>query len=137
MSAARRMKAASFRHLTRCRQLRELDLSYTEVRREDMAAVVAACPLLERLAVVVAYEYGMRMSTDWLPELRNCPGLRDLDLSGASIRNADLAVVVAACPQLERLSVAHCQGLTGDWLSRAETLPSATRPRLVTHLGRE
>ena len=105
--------------LTRCPQLRELDLSWSRVRSQELAAVVAACPQLERLAVADCRE----LTGDWLPQLTRCPQLRQLNLSETQVRSQELGAVVAACPQLERLVVARCGELTGDWLPQLTRCP--------------
>ena len=99
--ASQRIKSVSLRHLTRCPQLRDLDLSHTKVRSEDLAAASASWPQLERLVVD-----GCHMLTgDWLSALRPCSRLRDLDLSDTTVRSEELAAAVVTCPQLERLAV--------------------------------
>ena len=120
LSAAMRIKSASLRHLTRCQQLRELDLYYMkEALSEDLAVVVSACPQLERLSVKGCD----KLTGDWLPKLRRCPQLRDLDLSHTLVRNENLVAAMAACPQLERLTAAMCSQLTGDWLTGLKHCP--------------
>ena len=114
-----RLTSASLRHVTRCRQLRRLELLVTEARNEELAAVVTACPQLERLAVAQCW----KLTGGWLHELRHCPRLRDLDLSYTTMRSEELAAAVAACPQLERLAVARCYELTGDWLPELRGCP--------------
>ena len=109
----------SLYHMTRCRQLRNLDLSNAMVQSEDLAATVAAWSQLERLSVARCWE----LKGSWLPKLSSCPKLRDLDLSGTKVRSKDLAAMVAVCPQLERLSVAGCWELKGSWLPKLSSCP--------------
>ena len=119
LSYAEVIKSASLRHLTRCRELRELDLTWTMVLSEDLAVVVAACPLLERLSVHCC----PRLTGTWLSELSSCPQLRDLDLSVTNVRSEELAAMAAACPQLERLDVDSCWEPTGAWLLELRHCP--------------
>ena len=118
---ATRLDSGQLHHLTRCRQVRELDLSGTgyQVLSEDLAVVVATCTQLERLNV----QSCNRLTADWVSHLRHCPGLRDLNLSSTEVNSEDLAMVVAACPLLERLAVAHCKKLTLDWLPELSSCP--------------
>ena len=111
--------SASLRHMTHCPELRHLDLSCTNVRNEELAAVVATCPQLERLKVGWCRE----LTADWLKELKHCPELRDLDLHYTEVRSRELAAALAACPQLERLNVYSCRGLTKDWLRELKDCP--------------
>ena len=112
----------NFRHLTRCSQLQHLDLSGTRVRSEEMAAVVVACPQLERLAVAGCF----RLTGGWLSELRRCPQLQDLDISDLVDENPDLSGVLTCCRRLERLRVARIH-------NPLLALPSTSLPGL-THL---
>ena len=90
--------------LKHCPRLRDLDLSHTPVGSKELAAAVAACPQLERLVVTC-----QGLKGGWLSELRHCLRLRDLNLSMSytEIRSEEVAVLVAACPQLERLTVTY------------------------------
>ena len=114
-----------FSNLTRCTQLRELDLSRTKVRSDDLAGVLAACPLLERLAVLFCLE--LDLTPAWVQRLSDRPQLQELRIShltGGVRYQSALSDVLATCTRVQRLA------LTGlrhphRYLT-AENLPSLT-----------
>ena len=108
----------SFRHLTRCSRLRELDLSDTKLCDEELAAALIVSPQLERLTVTGCY----LLTGDWLTELRRCPQLRELIMPYVNIRSDQLAAAVTACPKLERLAVLY-HSLKADWLPQLRNCP--------------
>ena len=135
LRAGKQITSTSIRHLTRCRLLRELDLSGTGALSENLAAVVTACPQLERLAVAWCQE----LTSHWVPELRHCPRLQELDISGLVRGDPNLSGVLTACDQLKRLRVARmCNPLSCFSLHQPEgtqpsTFPFTSLPGL-THL---
>ena len=126
----RPMKLADYRHFSRCPQLRELDLSRIEVTDDQLATVLSACPLLERLSVIAC----PRLSALSLPNVARCTLLRDLDVSGLgdeynpgpSPDLCDMSGVLNSCRRLKRLRLAY----TREWLSEG----AVVTPTGITHL---
>ena len=94
-----------FSNLTRCTQLRELDLSRTKVRSDDLAAVLAACPLLERLAVLSCPN--LDVTWVWVQRLSVRPQLRELRISQPTdgVSQQRTLDVLATCTRMERLAL--------------------------------
>ncbi|XP_037069145.1 F-box/LRR-repeat protein 2-like [Pollicipes pollicipes] len=84
--------------LRRLPSLRRLDVARSDVRGECLSLLPES---LEALSVA----YCLHLQSACLRQLTRCPRLRRLDVSGVEgLQAADLAAVLAGCPQLERLT---------------------------------
>ena len=112
----------NLRHLAQCRNLRELDISFSYIlRRSHLKLVLAGCLKLERLLLAGSHCYrGDSLLLEAAPV-----SLRELDIADVPwVTSEDLAAGLAGCTRLERLSAA---GL-GPPLE--ECLPPAGLPAL-------
>ncbi|XP_037069133.1 F-box/LRR-repeat protein 2-like [Pollicipes pollicipes] len=84
--------------LRRLPSLRRLDVAWSDVLGECLSLLPES---LEALSVA----WCRHVQPAWLRQLTRCPRLRRLDVSGVKgLQAADLAAVLAGCPQLERLT---------------------------------
>ncbi|XP_037069213.1 uncharacterized protein LOC119090493 [Pollicipes pollicipes] len=84
--------------LRRLPSLRRLDVARSDVRGECLSLLPES---LEALSVA----WCRHLQPACLRQLTRCPRLRRLDVSGVEgLQAADLAAVLAGCPQLERLT---------------------------------
>ena len=147
--------SGDLRHLARCRDLRELDLSFCNIMHStQLKFVLGGCPRLERLRLTSSVHFhGESLHLDAAAPA----SLRELDISDAYWVTADvLSAGLACCPRLEcfsaarlaaplelclppaglpalrRLNVRHTEPLTDDSLRRLPDLLPGLRSLTVS-----
>jgi len=106
-------------HLTRCDQLRWLNLACSGVTEENMSAILTACPHLELLD---ASSRGAPIEK-CLP-LGGHHGLRRLDfVSNLELTDSSLLAMLVQLPQLEVLYLTFCFNVTEDGLECLQFFP--------------
>ncbi|XP_037069936.1 F-box/LRR-repeat protein 2-like isoform X2 [Pollicipes pollicipes] len=115
------LPSACMRQLTRCPRLRELSVTRMEtLQSADLAAGLAGCPRLESFTVAGCWG----TQSTFLRQLSHCPRLRELDLSYMpDVQAADLAACLAACPDLEKLTVTDCMSIQSACLRQLNRCP--------------
>eukprot|EP00899_Mesostigma_viride_P023985 jgi/Mesvir1/4771/Mv22187-RA.1 len=94
----------------RCPQLEALDVDYSEVTDEGVAALAHGCPLLRRLVLP------KRVTSSSIKEVaQHCPLLEHLGIH--SISDAMLESLAAHCPRLQRLEGRECERVTDAGIS--------------------
>jgi internalin A len=108
--------ADGFKHLAKLPNLRDLDLSETDIG-DEVFQHIAALTTLTKLKLV-----GCEEITDfkYLASLKN---LEDLDLSGTSIGDVDFQVVTSL-KALTKLALSGCHSITQDGFKHLAALPN-------------
>lgn len=113
--------------LSRCRELREIDLGWVFFEPHDSLSHIAQnCPHLTRLIIAVC-----RSLTDaqLLPVIRGCPKLQQLDLLGIRGVTVEVCERALKClPDLQLLDISFCDGIQATQVLKQTDTPTNHTP---------